>query len=149
MDAGILVVSASDGPMPQTREHILLCRQVGVQNILVFVNKCDVVQDKDIHELVEMEVRELLTKYQYDGEKAKIVFGSALCALQGTQPEVGKDKVMELLNYLDTTIELPKREIDKDFLMAVEGTFQIPGRGTVSTGTVDTGKVKVYLISFL
>ena len=143
MDAGILLVSAADGVMPQTREHILLCRQVGVKTIIVFVNKCDATTDPEIHELVEMEVRELLNKYQYDGDNAKIIFGSALCALSGTHPELGRTKIEELLNVMDTELPEPAREIDKDFMLAVEGTYTIAGRGTVITGTVDTGRVKV------
>ena len=143
MDAGILLVSAADGVMPQTREHILLCRQVGVKTIIVFVNKCDATTDPEIHELVEMEVRELLNKYQYDGDNAKIIFGSALCALSGTHPELGRAKIEELLNVMDTELPEPTRVIDKDFMLAVEGTYTIAGRGTVITGTVDTGRVKV------
>ncbi|KAL4506962.1 hypothetical protein ABPG72_001383 [Tetrahymena utriculariae] len=142
MDAGILVCSATDGVMPQTREHILLCRQVGVKTIIVFVNKCDMAKDPEIQELVEMEVRELLTKYEYNGDEAPVIFGSALCALNGTDPEIGTNKINALLDTMDKQIALPQRTIDKPFMMSVEGTYQIPGRGTVVTGTVDTGKVK-------
>ncbi|EGR28781.1 hypothetical protein IMG5_168850 [Ichthyophthirius multifiliis] len=143
MDAGILVCSATDGVMPQTREHILLCRQVGVNTIIVFVNKCDVAKDSEIQELVEMEVRELLAKYEYDGEKSPVIFGSALCALNGTEKELGEDKVVQLLKIMDEQIPIPQRLTDKPFLMSIEGTYQIAGRGTVVTGTVDAGKVKV------
>lgn len=143
MDAGILVCSATDGVMPQTREHILLCRQVGVKTIIVFVNKCDMAKDPEIQELVEMEVRELLTKYEYDGDAAPVIFGSALCALNNTDPEIGINKVNELLDTMDKKIAVPERTVDKAFMMSVESTYQIPGRGTVVTGTVDTGKIKI------
>lgn len=143
MDAGVLVVSAKDGAMPQTREHILLCRQVGVQTIIVFVNRIDEVKDPELHELIEMELRELLTKYEYDGNAASFVFGSALCALKGTDAEIGEQKIIQLLDTMDKTIPIPTRDIDKPFSMSIEGTLQIEGRGTVVTGTVDTGRVKV------
>ena len=142
MDAGILVVSAQDGAMPQTREHILLCRQVGVHHIITFINKCDIIKDEEMHELVEMEIREILDKYEFDGSNAHILKGSALSCINDTDPELGEQKVKELLNILDT-IELPPRESEKPFLMSVESTFSIPGRGTVATGTIESGKVKV------
>lgn len=125
MDAGILVVSATDGAMPQTREHILLCRQVGVQTIIVFINKCDVASDPELQELVEMEVRELLTKYEYNGDETKFVRGSALCAMNDTEPEIGEKKVLELVEIMDTTIPEPTRDVDKPLLMSVESTFTI------------------------
>jgi elongation factor Tu len=137
MDGGILVVSAADGAMPQTREHILLCRQVGVKNIIVFLNKCDMVTDPEMHELIEMEVRELLNTYEYDGDKTVFVKGSALCALNGTDPELGANAMEKLIQALDTEIELPDRLKDKDFLMSIDSSVNIPGRGTVVTGTVE------------
>ena len=141
MDGAILVVSALDGPMPQTREHILLARQVNVPNIVVFLNKCDAVEDKELLDLVEMEVRELLTKYGFDGDKTKIIRGSALQALQGKKE--GVDSIMALMDAIDSEIKLPQRDIDKPFLMSVEDVFSITGRGTVATGRVEKGKVKV------
>lgn len=143
MDGGILVVSAADGAMPQTREHILLCRQVGVKNIVVFLNKCDMVTDPEMHELVEMEVRELLNTYEYDGDNTVFVKGSALCALNGTDPELGAKAMEKLVEALDTQIQLPERLKDKDFLMSIDSSVNIPGRGTVVTGTVEQGKCKV------
>lgn len=143
MDGGILVVSAADGAMPQTREHILLCRQVGVKNIIVFLNKCDMVTDPEMHELVEMEVRELLSTYEYDGDNTVFIKGSALCALNGTDPELGEKAMEKLVEALDTQIELPERLKDKEFLMSVDSSVNIPGRGTVVTGTVEQGKCKV------
>lgn len=143
MDAGILVVSATDGAMPQTREHILLCRQVGVHTIIVFINKCDVANDPELQELVEMEVRELLTKYEYNGDETKFVRGSALCAMNDTEPEIGEKRVLELVDIMDNTIPEPTRDVDKPLLMSVESTFTIAGRGTVATGTIEAGKVKV------
>lgn len=143
MDGGILVVSAADGAMPQTREHILLCRQVGVKNIVVFLNKCDVVTDPEMHELVEMEVRELLNTYEYDGDNVVFVKGSALCALNGTEPELGEKAMEKLVDALDSQIQLPERLKDKDFLMSIDSSVNIPGRGTVVTGTVEQGKCKV------
>ena len=142
MDGAILVVAATDGPMPQTKEHILLARQVGVENIVVFLNKCDMVDDKEMIELVEMEVREELSKREYDGDNAKIVHGSALKALEDPAGEWG-DKIMELMSALDSEIPEPSRPVDKDFLMSVEDVFSIKGRGTVATGRVDAGIVKV------
>lgn len=143
MDGGILVVSAADGAMPQTREHILLCRQVGVKNIVVFLNKCDVVTDPEMHELVEMEVRELLNTYEYDGDNTVFIKGSALCALNGTEPELGEKAMEKLVDALDTQIQLPERLKDKEFLMSIDSSVNIPGRGTVVTGTVEQGKCKV------
>jgi elongation factor Tu len=141
MDGAILVVSAADGPMPQTREHILLAGQVGVPKIVVYLNKVDLLEDKDLLDLVEMEIRELLTKYQFDGEKAVIVRGSATAALAG-KPE-GIASVNALLNAIDTEIPQPMREIDKPFLMSVEDVFSITGRGTVATGRIERGQCKV------
>ena len=143
MDGGILVVSATDGAMPQTKEHILLCRQVGVKNIIVFLNKCDVVTDPEMHELVEMEVRELLSHYEYDGDNTPFIKGSALCALNGTEPELGEKAIEKLIDALDKNIEIPIREKDKDFMMSIDTSVNIAGRGTVVTGTVEQGKCKV------
>ncbi|MBL6661752.1 MAG: elongation factor Tu [Flavobacteriaceae bacterium] len=137
MDGAILVVAATDGPMPQTREHILLGRQVGVPRIVVFLNKADMVDDEELLELVEMEVRELLSFYDYDGDNTPVILGSALGALNGEQKWV--DTVMKLMDEVDTWIELPKRDVDKDFLMPVEDVFSITGRGTVATGRIETG----------
>ena len=142
MDGAILVVAATDGPMPQTREHILLSRQVGVPYIIVFLNKCDMVDDEELLDLVEMEVRELLDEYEFPGDDTPIVRGSALMALQ--DPKCAwADKVMELLDYVDTYIPAPERDSDKPFLMPVEDVFSITGRGTVATGRVERGVVKV------
>ena len=143
MDGAILVVSATDGPMPQTREHILLARQVNVPAIVVFLNKVDMVTDKELLDLVEMEVRELLTKYGYPGDKTPVIRGSALKALQGDKSEIGEGSILKLVEALDTFIPLPTREIDKPFLMSVEDVFSITGRGTVATGRIERGKVKV------
>ncbi|MBU4140840.1 MAG: elongation factor Tu [Candidatus Omnitrophica bacterium] len=146
MDGAVLVVSASDGPMPQTREHILLARQVNVPSIVVFLNKCDMVDDKELLELVELEVRELLTKYKFPGDKTPIVKGSALKASQcgcGKEDCPHCKPILELLKVIDEFIPTPKREIDKPFLMAVEDVFSITGRGTVGTGRIERGKVKV------
>lgn len=143
MDGGILVVSAADGAMPQTREHILLCRQVGVKTIIVFLNKCDVVTDPEMHELVEMEVRELLNQYEYDGDNAVFIKGSALCGLNGTDPELGEKALEQLVAALDEKIELPDRLINKDFLMSVDAGINISGRGCVVTGTIEQGKCKI------
>jgi elongation factor Tu len=137
MDGAILVVAATDGPMPQTREHILLGRQVGVPRIVVFLNKADMVDDEELLELVEMEVRELLSFYDYDGDNTPVVLGSALGALNGEQKWV--DTVMSLMSEVDAWIELPKRDVDKDALMPVEDVFSITGRGTVATGRIETG----------
>ena len=143
MDGAILVVSAADGPMPQTREHILLARQVGVPYIVVFMNKADMVDDKELLELVEMEVRELLTTYNFPGDKTPIIIGSALKALEGDKCDIGRAGVMKLVDALDSYIPEPKREIDKPFLMPVEDVFSISGRGTVVTGRVERGIIKV------
>ena len=137
MDGPILVVAATDGPMPQTREHILLGRQVGIPRLVVFMNKADMVDDEELIELVEMEVRELLSFYDYDGDNSPVVLGSALGALNGEQKWV--DSVMKLMEEVDTWIELPKRDVEKDFLMPVEDVFSITGRGTVATGRIETG----------
>ncbi len=141
MDGAILVVSAADGPMPQTREHILLARQVGVPYIVVFLNKCDMVKDPELIDLVETEIRELLTKYEFPGDKTPIIRGSALKAVEGDAEAIGKLK--ELLNTLDTYIPDPKRVLDKPFLMSVEDVFSIKGRGTVATGRIEQGIVHV------
>src|SRR3712207_6322164 len=137
MDGAILVVSAADGPMPQTREHILLARQVGVPYIIVFMNKCDMVDDEELLELVEMEVRELLSKYEFPGDDVPIVKGSALKALEGDKGELGEGAIMKLAEALDTYIPTPERAIDGAFLMPVEDVFSISGRGTVVTGRVE------------
>ena len=143
MDGAILVVSAADGPMPQTREHILLARQVGVPYIVVFLNKVDLVDDAELLELVEMEVRELLDKYKFPGDDTPVIKGSASCALDGTRPELGRDKILELMSAVDSYIPTPERAIDKPFLMPVEDIFSISGRGTVVTGRVERGVIKV------
>jgi elongation factor Tu len=142
MDGAILVVSAADGPMPQTREHILLARQVGVPKIVVFLNKADMVDDPELIELVEMEVRDLLNEYEFDGDNTKIVVGSALKALEDPDGKWG-DKIIELMDVVDEEIPQPKRETDKPFLMPVEDIFSITGRGTVATGRVERGVLKV------
>ncbi|MFO1307214.1 MAG: elongation factor Tu [Burkholderiales bacterium] len=143
MDGAILVVSAADGPMPQTREHILLARQVGVPYIIVYMNKADMVDDKELLELVEMEVRELLSKYQFPGDKTPIVIGSAKMALEGDKGELGEGSILKLAEALDSYIPQPKRAVDGPFLMPVEDVFSISGRGTVVTGRVERGIVKV------
>jgi len=143
MDGAILVVSAPDGPMPQTREHILLSRQVGVPRLVVFLNKCDMVDDPELLELVEMEVRELLDFYKFDGAKVPIIRGSALQALNGTPGELGKPAILKLLEAADNYIVIPPRELDKPFIMPVEDVFSIAGRGTVATGRIETGVIKV------
>ena len=143
MDGAILVVSAADGPMPQTREHILLARQVGVPYIIVFMNKADMVDDKELLELVEMEVRELLSKYEFPGDDTPIIIGSALKALEGDTSEMGEGAIMKLADALDSYIPMPERAIDGAFLMPVEDVFSISGRGTVVTGRVERGVVKV------
>ncbi|WP_432772494.1 elongation factor Tu [Candidatus Carsonella ruddii] len=143
MDGAILVCSAVDGPMPQTREHILLARQVGVPNIVVFLNKADCVQDKELLDLVEMEIRELLTEYDFDGENTKIVIGSALLALEGKDDnQLGTTSIKKLLDVLDSSIPTPNRITDKPFLMPIEDVFSISGRGTVVTGKIERGIVK-------
>jgi elongation factor Tu len=143
MDGAILVVSAADGPMPQTREHILLARQVGVPYIVVFMNKADMVDDAELLQLVEMEVRDLLTTYQFPGDKTPIVIGSALKALEGENTDIGVKAVVKLVEEMDKYIPVPKRDIDKPFLMPVEDVFSISGRGTVVTGRIDRGVIKV------
>ena len=139
MDGAILVVSAADGPMPQTREHILLARQVGVPYIVVYMNKADMVDDKELLELVEVEVRELLSKYEFPGDKTPIIIGSALKALEGDDSDMGEGSIMKLAEALDSYIPLPKRAMDGPFLMPVEDVFSISGRGTVVTGRVERG----------
>jgi len=139
MDGAILVVAATDGPMPQTREHILLARQVGVPQIVVFMNKVDLVDDEELLELVELEVRELLSFYEYDGDNAPVIQGSALGGLNGEAS--WEDKIMELMNAVDEYIPLPPRDVDKDFLMPVEDVFSITGRGTVATGRIESGVI--------
>jgi len=143
MDGAILVVSAADGPMPQTREHILLARQVGVPYIIVFMNKADMVDDKELLELVEVEIRELLSKYDFPGDQTPIVIGSALKAMEGDKGEMGEGAIVKLAEALDAYIPTPKRVIDKPFLMPVEDVFSISGRGTVVTGRVERGVIKV------
>jgi len=143
MDGAILVCSAADGPMPQTREHILLARQVGVPYIVVYLNKADMVDDDELLELVEMEVRELLDIYEFPGDDTPIITGSALKALEGDTSEIGVPSVERLLEALDSYIPLPERAIDKPFLMSVEDVFSISGRGTVATGRIDRGIIKV------
>ncbi|MBA3954537.1 elongation factor Tu [Candidatus Dependentiae bacterium] len=143
MDGAILVVSAADGAMPQTREHILLAKNVGVPALVVFLNKVDMVDDTDMLEMVEEEIRELLTKYGFPGQEIPIVRGSAVKALNGDQSEIGSQAIMKLMDAVDSYIPQPLREIDKPFLMAVEGVFSIPGRGTVATGRIERGRVKV------
>jgi elongation factor Tu len=143
MDGGILVVSATDGPMPQTREHILLARQVGVPALVVFMNKVDLVDDEEILELVELEIRELLSKYEFPGDDIPIIRGSAVAALEGKTPEIGHDAVLKLMQAVDEYIPQPERPLDKPFLMPIEDVFSISGRGTVVTGRVETGVVKV------
>jgi elongation factor Tu len=143
MDGAILVVSASDGPMPQTREHILLARQVGVPALVVFMNKCDMVDDPELLDLVEMEVRELLSSYQFPGDDIPIIRGSALMALENKEPALGHDAILKLMEAVDSYIPQPERPIDQPFLMPIEDVFSISGRGTVVTGRVERGVVKV------
>jgi elongation factor Tu len=143
MDGAILVVSAADGPMPQTREHILLARQVGVPYIVVYLNKADMVDDPELLELVEMEVRELLSEYEFPGDDVPVIVGSALRALEGDEGELGEQSVLELLEAIDTYIPEPERAIDRPFLLAVEDVFTIQGRGTVATGRVEQGKISL------
>jgi elongation factor Tu len=143
MDGAILVVSAADGPMPQTREHILLARQVGVPYIVVYLNKVDMVDDKELLDLVELEVRELLSKYEFPGDKVPIVRGSALKALEGDKGELGEPSILKLMEAVDAYVPTPKRATDKPFLMPVEDVFSISGRGTVATGRVERGMIKV------
>jgi len=143
MDGAILVVSAADGPMPQTREHILLARQVGVPALVVFMNKVDMVDDPELLDLVEMEVRELLSSYQFPGDEIPIIRGSALCALEGKNPEIGHDAILKLMQAVDSYIPQPERPKDQPFLMPIEDVFSISGRGTVVTGRIERGIVKV------
>ena len=143
MDGAILVVAATDGPMPQTREHILLARQVGVPAVVVFMNKVDMVEDKELLDLVELEVRELLSKYEFPGDDIPIIRGSALKALEGDPGELGTQAIQQLMDAIDSYIPEPKREVEKPFLMPVEDVFSISGRGTVATGRVERGKIKV------
>ena len=143
MDGAILVVSAADGPMPQTREHIVLARQVGVPALCVFLNKCDMVDDPELLDLVEMEVRELLSQYNFPGDDIPFVRGSALCALEDKNPELGENAILKLMDVVDSYIPQPKRDIEKPFLMPVEDVFSISGRGTVVTGRIEQGIVKV------
>ena len=143
MDGAILVVSAADGPMPQTREHILLARQVGVPALVVYMNKCDQVDDEELLELVEMEIRELLSKYDFDGDNIPVVRGSALKALEGDEGELGAESIKKLMDAVDEHIPQVEREIDKPFLMPIEDVFSIAGRGTVVTGRIEAGKVNV------
>jgi len=143
MDGAILVVAATDGPMPQTTEHILLAKQIGIPNLVVFMNKCDLVEDEELLELVELETRELLDLYGYDGYATPFIRGSALAAAEGRDPELGNDAVLELMQACDDNIPEPTRDLDKPFLMPIEDVFSIAGRGTVVTGRVDQGKVSV------
>ncbi len=143
MDGAILVVAATDGPMPQTREHILLARQVGVPAVVVYMNKVDAVEDKELLDLVELEVRELLAKYEFPGDEIPIIRGSALKALEGDAGELGAGSVQKLMDAVDNYIPEPKREVDRPFLMPVEDVFSISGRGTVATGRIERGKIKV------
>lgn len=144
MDGGILVVSATDGAMPQTREHILLCKQVGVKSIIIFLNKCDIMKDEEMHELVEMEVRELLADYKYDDPDLPLIKGSALLALNGQDDDgLGTSAMDKLVDAMDSYFVAPTRPIDKSFFMSIDGSFNIPGRGTVATGTIDQGKCKI------
>jgi elongation factor Tu len=143
MDGAILVVSAADGPMPQTREHILLARQVGVPYIVVFLNKADMVDDPELLELVEMEVRELLSEYDFPGDDVPVVIGSALKALDGEEGEYGEQAILELMEAVDSYVPEPERAVDRPFLLAVEDVFTIQGRGTVATGRVEAGQIKL------
>ncbi|MDP7057016.1 MAG: elongation factor Tu [Nitrospinaceae bacterium] len=143
MDGAVIVVSASDGPMPQTREHILLARQVGVPKITVFMNKCDMVDDEELLDLVEMEIRELLSKYEFPGDDVPVIRGSALQALENPEDEEKTKPIWDLMNALDTYFPVPDRPVDKDFLMPIEDIFSISGRGTVATGRIETGVIKV------
>lgn len=142
MDGAIIVVAASDGQMPQTREHLLLARQVGVQKIVVFVNKVDAIDDPEMLELVEMEMRELLTHYGFEGDETPVIMGSALMALEGKRPEIGEQKIDELLKAVDEWIPTPQRDLEKPFLMSIEDVFSIAGRGTVVSGRVERGLLK-------
>ena len=141
MDGAIIVVAATDGSMPQTREHLLLARQVGIQKLVIFINKVDAVEDPEMLELVEMEMRDLLTTYGFDGDATPIIKGSALNALNGTKPDIGVNSVKALLDAVDSWLDMPTRALDKPFLMPVEDVFSIPGRGTVVTGRVERGTI--------
>ena len=143
MDGGILVVSAADGVMPQTKEHILLCRQIGVNSIIVFLNKCDLSEDPELNELVEMEVKELLEKYKYDPNNVAFIRGSALSMINNEKPEIGRESIGKLLDAMDLKIPEPERALDKPFLLAVDSSYNIEGRGCVITGTIETGKIKI------
>ena len=143
MDGAILVVSAADGPMPQTKEHVLLARQVNVPNLVVFLNKCDLVDDAELLDLVEVEIRDLLKKYEFPGDTIPVIRGSSMKAMEGDQGPLGVPSIVKLLEALDTAIPEPKREVDKPFLMAVEDVFSITGRGTVATGRIERGVIKV------
>jgi elongation factor Tu len=139
MDGGIIVVSATDGQMPQTREHLLLSKQIGVDHLVVYINKVDAVEDPEFLELVEMEMRELLTEYGFDGDETPIILGSALCALEDRNPDIGKQSILKLMEAVDSYIPTPKRDLEKPFLMSIEDVFSIAGRGTVATGSVERG----------
>ncbi len=141
MDGAIIVVSATDGVMPQTREHLLLAKQVGVKHLVVFINKVDTIEDKEMLELVEMEMRDLLSEYGFPGDKVPIIMGSALCALEGREAPLGKEAVEKLMDAVDSWIPTPVRDLDKPFLMPIEDVFSIPGRGTVATGRVERGVI--------
>jgi len=143
MDGGILVVAATDGPMPQTREHILLAKQVGIPKLVVFLNKCDMVDDEELLELVEMEIQELLDMYEFDSDETPIIRGSALAAIDGSNKELGEDAILRLMDACDAHIPEPTRDLDKDFLMPIEDVFSIAGRGTVATGRVEQGKINI------
>jgi len=143
MDGAVLVVSAADGPMPQTREHILLARQVGVKNLVVYLNKVDMVEDEELLELVEVEVRDLLNQYDFPGDDVSVIKGSALAALEGKETDLGKGSIDSLIAALDKDIPDPERVVDSDFLMSIEDVFSISGRGTVVTGRIEKGRVKV------
>lgn len=141
MDGAIIVVSATDGQMPQTREHLLLAKQVGIKHLVVYINKIDAVADEEMKELVEMEMRDLLTQYGFDGEATPMIAGSALCALEGNKPEIGVQSIEKLMDAVDSYIPSPERELEKPFLMSVEDVYSIPGRGTVVTGRVERGQI--------
>ena len=143
MDTGILVVSAPDGPMPQTREHLLLCKQVGVKSIIVYLNKAEQVKDDELFELVELELKDLLTSYGFDGANTIFIRGSALCALDGTKKEIGEDSIKKLLDAMDSKIPIPPRPIDKPFFMNIDHSLTVLGRGVVATGMIEFGKVKI------
>jgi elongation factor Tu len=143
MDAGILVVSAIDGPMPQTKEHVLLCRQIGVSNILIFLNKMDLVKEFDMIELIEEELKDLLRKHDYDPEKSAFIRGSAISYIQDMNPEIGEKSIEALLKAMDEKVEIAGRPVDKPFYMAVESTYGVAGRGAVACGTVEQGRIKI------